>query len=68
MAPFTLAVILKATAQTADRKGQLRTATFDGQTEFTLGEVSGIVAMIYPGLDFEWSTNGAQISGVHASY
>ena len=42
-------------------------ATFKRQTEHIPWQVPGILAMIYPVLDFEWSTNGAQISRVHAS-
>jgi hypothetical protein len=54
-----LAVILEVTAGNASRKGDLCTAAFGSQTEFNLWEVSGILAMTYRGVEFEWSTNGA---------
>lgn len=59
MAPFTLAVILEPIAQNASAESSYGTATFNRQTEFILRGASGILAMSYLDLDFEWSTNGA---------
>jgi hypothetical protein len=60
-----LAVILEATAGNASRKGDLRTRIFHRQTEFIPLEVSGILAMTYPGvvstLPFAQDANGAQM-------
>ena len=40
-------------------EGDLRITIFHRPMEFILGEVTGILAMTYPGVDIEWSTNGA---------